>query len=490
MPLDKTSLEQWMLNSMPFEPTETQRKTFHALSMMMVSEKPNPTLVINGFAGTGKTTLLRAFCDALSAFGVRTELMAPTGRAAKVLSLATGRTAKTIHRTIYRQCSADSGSDFDVSYNGHGGTVFIVDEASMIGDERVVMPDSDISVRWGGGCLLTDLLEFVFSQPGNRLVLVGDPDQLPPVGLTASPALDVESLRSHWLTVGRVWLTDVVRQESDSLILSNATSLRRMIDDNVPLEGLPHIEAAEGLDVEHVGGDNLLEKLEGSFSEYGVGETVLITRSNKRATYYSMGIRAKALYMEERLVKGDLLIVTRNNYLWSERAGIDFIANGDIVEVVNIYGYSEMYGLTYADVSVRLVDRADIDIDCKLLVDMLTADMTMTDPESGAQRMTTASEISQRLRKGAEDDYADYTNARKKALDMRNDEWLNALQVRYAYSLTCHKAQGGQWESVFVDVGFIPEGESENSLLRWIYTAVTRAKSKLYLINYKEGDDK
>lgn len=477
--------EERMTSALGFTPTPSQQVAIRGLAMLVRSVKPRPTLVIDGFAGTGKTSLMRSFCDAAADFGVPVVLLAPTGRAAKVLANYTHRSAYTIHRIIYRQSGPDPNSDFDRSFNKWRGAVFVVDEASMVGDSYAALSDSAGPV-WGGGRLLSDVVDFVFSQEGSKLVFIGDPDQLPPVGCTTSPALDVAYLKSMGLTVGRVRLTDVVRQQAGSLILANALNLRGKIE-ATPSDGeqdLPEIMAKDGADVEPSGGEGFKEQIESAFSSFGLRDVVLVTRSNKRATLYNLAIRSQVLNYEDRLVKGDLLIVNKNNYLWSAKAGCDFIANGDIAEVVSIFGYSEMYGLHFADVSVRLIDRDDIDVDCKILLDMLTADAEVPDMETNVAKCQTTKEILDKLSQGVEEDYADYTNLRKKALDMRNDPWLNALQVRYAYALTCHKAQGGQWGAVFVDTGYIPPDADPQEFARWLYTAVSRPQSKLYVINY------
>lgn len=477
--------EERMISALGFSPTPSQRVAIRGLAMLVRSAKPRPTLVVDGFAGTGKTSLMRSFCDAAEAFGVPVVLLAPTGRAAKVLANNTHRPAHTIHRVIYRQAGSAIGSDFDRSFNRWRGAVFVVDEASMVGDSYGVNPDSS-APTWGCGRLLTDVVDFVFSQGGTRLVLIGDPDQLPPVGCATSPALDVSYLRSMGLTVGRVRLTDVVRQQDGSLILSNALHLRDIVENSqeVDCQELPEIAGKEGEDVEPAGGEGFLEQIEGSLSKFGMRDVVIITRSNKRATLYNLAVRSQVLNYEDMLVKGDLLIINKNNYLWSAKAGCDFIANGDIAEVVSIYGYSEMYGLHFADVSVRLIDRDDIDVDCKILLDLLTADVEVPDIDTQIPKCQTTRDICERLAQGVEADYSDYTNQRKKSLDMRNDPWLNALQVRYAYAQTCHKAQGGQWGAVFVDPGYVPPETRAQELARWLYTAVSRARNKLYLINY------
>lgn len=483
-------LEDLMLSSMNFEPTRTQRRAVHALALLVCSEKSNPTLVINGYAGTGKTSLMKSFCDAMDAVRLPVVLLAPTGRAAKVLAGYTGRKAHTVHRTIYRQRAADALSPFEVAFSKHRGSVFIVDEASMVGDAYVMPGAGSSPTVWGDGRLLQDLVGFVFSQPGCRLVLVGDPDQLPPIGQEKTPGLDVDYLRGYGLTVGRVWLSDVVRQEHGGLILKNAMALRQRIEEGGDGD-IPRLEYQDGTDVECVSGANLLEAIEGAFSSFGVGETVVITRSNRRATLYSIALRSQAMSIESRLVKGDLLIVTRNNYLWAEAAGIDFIANGDIVEVISIFGYSEMNGLHFADVSIRLVDRGDVDVDCTIILDFMTADVGVPDEETHLKVEVSTAQINERLAAMAAEDYNGYTNQRKRALDIRKDKWINALQVRYAYAMTCHKAQGGQWKAVFVDMtGGRAAEDNPTQDAKWLYTAVSRAREKLFLVNYEEETKK
>ena len=261
-------------------------------------------------------------------------------------------------------------------------------------------------------------------------------------------------------------------------------ALRNIIDEGQKGENLPSLFAGEGADVEVSSGDSLLEQLESALSNYGTQDVAIITRSNKRATMYNLALRSQVFCYDDILVKGELLIICRNNYLWAGGSGGDFIANGDIAEVVSINGRDEMYGLRFADVSLRLVDRPGVDIDCKLLLDLLTADVEVVDSETYEKRCTTTEEVNSKLSKGAEADYSHYTNQRKKAMDMRKDPWLNALQVRYAYAQTCHKAQGGQWDYVFLDAGYMPQDVPSVDMSRWLYTAITRARKHLYLINY------
>ena len=477
MSLDSEAIEAMLRDALPFAPTESQTKAIRGLSMLMTTDKENPTLLIKGYAGTGKTALMRALCDVAVRNGFAVELMAPTGRAAKVLRSATGRPAHTIHRTIYRQQTQDSNSAFDINYNSKRRCIYVVDEASMISD-------SSGDGMFGSGQLLSDLLTYIFSQDDSRLVVVGDPAQLPPIGQNSAPALNLDYMRCMGLTAGHIWLTDIVRQKTRSAILENATSLREIIEKEPGFCGFPRLKAKEGSDVERIDGEGLIEALEKSISKYGLRQTTVITRSNRRATQFSMGIRGQIMYIEEMLTPGDLLIVTKNNYLWRGDNKKDFIANGDVAEVVRINGYEVMYGLHYADVTLRFSDDDGTDIDCKILTDLLIADAPNGNATMG--KPLTTEEIYRRMSEGASEEYEDYTNERRKVEDMRKNPWLNALQVRYAYALTCHKAQGGQWKSVFLDVGYVAEEMMNTEYVKWLYTAMTRATRKLYLVNFKD----
>jgi exodeoxyribonuclease-5 len=451
-------------------PTHSQQLAFNAMAEFLLSAQLRPTLLVNGYAGTGKTTIMRALCDVATDLGFRLVLMAPTGRAAKVLSNVTGRTALTIHKTIYRQeTAADLNSQFKIGYNASRSTIFIVDEASMISNAYTG------ETEFGSGRLLTDLISYVFSQDNCRLLLVGDPAQLPPVGLNIAPALDINYLQGCGLDVAQVWLTDVVRQETESAILKNAVELRRIIENEPDFMGFPHLFAEYGTEVERLGGDELIETLITCNDRYGTENTLVVTRSNKRATRFNLGIRAQVMFVEEEITRGDLLMVCKNNYKWLGKDSKDFIANGDICEVVRINGYKTLYDKRFADVSLRFLEHNDVDVDAMLLLDGLSSDAGRMSRDEEMQFFQTVAE-----------DYAELNNRARIMAAMREDPYYNALQVKFAYAVTCHKAQGGQWNAVFVDIGYVADEMRNTEFLKWLYTAITRATDKLYLVNFPD----
>lgn len=461
---------QMMRENMSFEPTASQNEAIEMLARLLFSTENQPTAVINGFAGTGKTTLMKAFCDVASDFKYNLVLMAPTGRAAKVLSNITGRPAHTIHKTIYRQETAgEFNSAFELNFNKNRGTIFIVDEASMISDFEA----GDFG--FGSGNLLVDLVSFVFSREGCRLLIVGDPAQLPPVGGNEAPALDGDMLESLGLDVESVWLTDVVRQAESSAILENASCIREIIGNDPEFVGFPHLVADYMSDVERVSGEELIECLTKAIDNYGQDSVLVVTRSNQRAKQFNLGIRNMVLYAEEELQRGDMLIVSKNNYCWLGDKTKDFIANGDIAEVKRIGRQHEMYGMRFADVTLRLREHDDIEIDATIMLDFLTAD---------AANLTHQQEETLYNMIAAE--YADLGSQRKLFEAMKKDKWYNALRVKYAYAVTCHKAQGGQWDVVFIDLGYITEDMMTTEFLKWLYTAITRATTKVYLVNFSD----
>ncbi len=472
--------EEAILRAMEFSPTDDQAHAAKAVAMLLCSDKPYPTLIINGFAGTGKTTLTKAICSAARQMGFKTSLLAPTGRAAKVLSNTTRLFASTIHRTIFKQYNTEGGRSFPLTQNKQNNTLFIVDEASLIPNGNSSVSQSGAS--WGSGFLLNDLVEYVFSAPNNRLILIGDPDQLPPIGCDAPPALDPDSLTSLGLTVGRCFLRQIVRQ-TEGLIIQDATLLRKTINDTDATD-LPTLVGADNEQVELLSGESLTEKIESAYSQFGPQNTIIITRSNAAAAKISMGLRQQVMATEECLTRGDLLMVTRNNYLWTRNLPqVGFIANGDIAEVVSVNSFSSLYGLQFADVSVRLLEHDNIDIDCLLLLDTLTADVWLN-----GNRLKSTAEINEILSNGFEEDYAD-VSPWKRAIAMHDDPHFNALQARFAYATTCHKAQGGQWQAVFVDASCRQlTDENLQSEARWLYTAATRATERLFLVNYPKAD--
>lgn len=456
--------------NMPFEPTQSQEEAIEMMSELLLSSALRPTALIKGYAGTGKTSLMKAFCDAATEMGYKIVLMAPTGRAAKVLSNMTGRPAHTIHKTIYRQETAgEFNSAFELNFNRNKGTIFVVDEASMISDFET----GDFG--FGSGNLLVDIVSFVFSREGCRLMIVGDPAQLPPVGSMEAPALEEEVLESMGLDVMSVWLTDVVRQSEESLILKNASAIRYRIEDEPEMFGVPHLEAFTKSEVERVSGEELIETLTSAIDNYGTDSVLVVTRSNQRAKQFNMGIRNMVLYREEELERGDMLIVSKNNYKWLGDKNKDFIANGDICEVRRIKRITEMYGMRFADVTLRLKEHDDQEIDAMIMLDFLMGD---------AANLTREQE--EALYNMISEDYGDLGSQRKLYEAMKSDPWYNALRVKYAYAVTCHKAQGGQWDVVFIDLGYVTEEMMDVEFLKWLYTAMTRASKKLYLVNFSD----
>lgn len=452
-----------------FQLTASQSVMIEKLADFMVSASPEPVFVIRGYAGTGKTTMINQLTLTLDTLNIKSVLLAPTGRAAKVLSGYTGKNAYTIHKKIYRQqSSADGFGAFVLDRNLHKYTWFIVDESSMISNQATE------STVFGSGRLLDDLMEYVFSGEGCRLVLAGDSAQLPPVGISVSPALDVKLLEQYGFEITDSELTDVVRQERESGILFNATRIREMIFSDSDSSGFFRIVLPEKGEPERVSGADLMEKLSLSYEKYGIRETTVLTRSNKRANLYNQGIRNSILYRDSEIARGDLLMVVKNNYFWpGEDDGIDFIANGDTGEITHIYGYEELYGFRFAHVSLKLIDYEDLEIECKIILDTLTVETASLSREDQMRLFNAVSE-----------DYADIGNKRERWKKIKADPWFNALQVKFAYAVTCHKAQGGQWFSVFIDTGFLTEEMIDRDFLRWLYTAFTRSKEKLYLVNF------
>ncbi len=461
-------------SNFPFNPTIEQEKTLEKISEFILSGDDRKLFLLCGYAGTGKTTLVSALVKTMAQLERRCVLLAPTGRAAKVFSSYSGRSAYTIHKWIYRQKSILNGSQFLLMENRAVNTLFIVDEASMIANES--------GGNFGSGALLDDLVEFVYSGNGCSLLLLGDSAQLPPVGAQLSPALSVDYLRSMFLDVTRVELTQVMRQLDSSGILQNATMLREIIsrgDEWLP----PMIKFCGFADICSVSGDELIETIEGCYSSVGVEDTIILCRSNKRANVYNEGVRRRILYRDEELNRGDMLMVVKNNYYWREVLGksdkqlldkLDFIANGDAAEIVRVGGAEEMYGFRFAEVTLSLVDYDDCEIDVMIMLDTLTSESpSLTRDEN------------ERLFSAVWDDYPEVCSKRKRMEQVRNNPYYNALQVKYGYAVTCHKAQGGQWRRVFVDQGYVTQEMMTADYYRWLYTAFTRASETLYLVNWK-----
>ncbi|MBQ7818243.1 MAG: AAA family ATPase [Bacteroidales bacterium] len=456
--------------NLSYTPTQEQALVMAKLVTFVFNAVGREVFLLRGYAGTGKSSLVGALVKTLSQFAMKSVLLAPTGRAAKVFGLYSDTQAYTIHKKIYRQKSfSPDMTGFTLTDNRHKNTLFIVDEASMISDS----PDSM-------GHLLSDLIEYVYSSRGCKLVLIGDTAQLPPVGQYSTPALDSGALQEYGLNVSECTLTEVIRQSLTSGILHNATLLRKEMQNNILVT--PKICLKGFKDIVSITGAELIEELESSYSHNGKDQTIIITRSNKRANIFNDGVRARILYREEELETGDLLMVAKNNYFWGEKVEeIDFIANGDVARVVRVKAYNEMYGFRFADVTLHFIDY-DVDIDAKIMLDTLHLEYPSLTPELNNSFFTKVME-----------DYSDIRTKRERVKRVKSDKWFNALQVKYAYAVTCHKAQGGQWSNVFIDMGNISEESVNIDFYRWLYTAFTRATDKLYLVNtptcfINEGD--
>lgn len=452
-----------------FDATVSQKKVVENLSEYLSSPDYSSIFILNGYAGTGKTTLIAALVQVLRAMNIPCVLLAPTGRAAKVLAQYSGTEAHTIHKRIYRQrTNADYESKYSLDINREKGCVFIVDETSMLSDST---PDGQI---FGSGSLLEDLITYVRSGRQCRLILVGDDAQLPPVGADRSPALDAAAMRSYGEVVYSS-MTDVVRQDAASGILRNATALRQMLERG-EVE-VPHIDLNYP-DIESIGGGEFLECLEDAYARYGRDETIVITRSNKRANRFNGGIRRYILSAEEQIESGDRLMVVKNNYYYTERmekSPMSFIANGDIALLKRIRRFEDFYGFHFADAVLSFGDYGDTEIECKILLDTLSSESPSLTREQSRQ-----------LFDEVEKDYMDTASRLKRFRQIRENQHYNALQVKFAYAVTCHKAQGGQWRAVFVDRCLFGDEPMTRDMLRWLYTAVTRATEKLYLVNFDE----
>lgn len=464
-----------MAGHFPHEPTEGQGRLIHALARFYFSTQARCTIMIRGYAGTGKTTSVGALVGALRMYGQRPVLLAPTGRAAKVMQSYSRMQASTIHRHIYRsQKSTDGNPAFGLAPNTRENTVFIVDEASMIGEGGQRSNEKSLNYR----SLLDDLMEFVFSGTGCRLVLVGDDAQLPPVGESESPALNETQMRRDFaLTVATIRLTDVVRQEMDSGILSNAHRLRLQIDEqNI---GWPRFSLEGMADLHRINGHELQEYIEDAFTQHGEDHVAIITRSNKRAQAFNQQIRHRILWREESLEAGDRLMVVKNNYHWL--ASVDniptsLLANGDVVVVTKVLKRFERYEIEFAQVEVELADAKDWGpFEVCINLSVLESDLPSI-PFAQVQALQDA----------IAKDYLHLGSKSAIIKAVKRDECYQALQVKFAWSMTCHKAQGGQWTSVIVDPGFVTEDTLSTDWLRWLYTAFTRAQSELALLNFSD----
>ena len=459
-----------------FEPTREQQEAIDVFATFMADSRMMPVMVMRGSAGTGKTTLAAAIVRALQSLEQQLVLLAPTGRAAKVFSLYAGSAAYTIHRRIYRQKSLEGG--FELGYNNAKDTLFIVDEASMV------------SLDGEGRSLLDDLISFVYNGRNCRMMLIGDHAQLPPVGEEESPALMAPVLRSYGLHVYECTLNEVLRQSQESGILYNATEVRWLMYDGRC--ELPQVHLQGFTDIHVVPGDELIETLASSYSKVGLDETLVVTRSNKRANIFNQGIRNQILGREEELTTGDQLMVVKNNYYWplaesrqqlansprnatlsQSQQPMEFIANGDMCVVRRVRNVHEQYGFRFAEVTVTFPDYDDYELTATVLLDTLTSEAPALTRD---QQETLYNKVLE--------DYADIPRKADRLKALKEDRYYNALQVKYAYAATCHKAQGGQWAHIYVDQGYMTDDMLSTDYLHWLYTAFTRATEQLYLVNW------
>ncbi len=459
-------------NNFEFPPTEQQKNIINSLSRYIFEGDQTDIFILNGYAGTGKTTIISALVRTLNSLQIKFHIMAPTGRAAKVASIYSGYSASTIHKKIYRQKSlAAGGGLFSLNHNKDNHAVYIVDEASMLSNSSSSTKESS----FGSGRLIDDLLEYIHQGDFNRLILIGDDAQLPPVGLDTSPALDPYQMGLYG-TIHYGSLKEVVRkgQGLNSAILRNATNIRTLLEQGVV--ELPKI--IEASDVRSIVGSELIETIEDCYREVTREQTIVITRSNKRAVEYNRGIRSAVLDIEEELAAGDMIMVVKNNYAIAQRENnpkLDFIANGDIAIVERVIRHHEIYGFRYATVELRLPDYDNYQLECKVMLDTLYSD---------APSLTR--EQSERLFFEIEKDYYDIGEKRKRYRAILNNEYWGALQIKFAYAITCHKAQGGQWNRVLIDRMLFGSEPLTRDFQRWLYTAITRSTERVYFVNWDQ----
>jgi ATP-dependent exoDNAse (exonuclease V) alpha subunit len=463
MKLDKSNI---IAEAYKYNPTKEQLQFCALVNAFLQDRESDKCFVLRGYAGTGKTTSVAALVSALPYFGLKYELLAPTGRAAKVMSQYSSKKALTLHKRIYRKRSATSPEmSFQLAPNLAENTLFVVDEASMIADE----------FNETGSSILTDLLEFVYNGKNCFILFVGDTAQLPPVGSLDSPALNPVYLKDKYgLVVTSIELKEVVRQGKKSGVLANATMLRNQILKN-PENPLPKFLTKGYTDIFNMTGARLVEGLEYAYRKFGIENTLVVCRSNKSANIYNQQIRARLLYREEELTGGDQIMVVRNNYFWlPDNDETAFIANGDMAKVIRVRGEEERYGFRFADATLEFLDfPAAGQISCKVMLDTLNLESANLPYEQN-----------KKLFDGLNEDYAHIENKRQRMLAIKQDPFYNALQIKFAYAVTCHKAQGGQWDAVFADQGYLTEEMIDLDFLRWLYTAVTRAKEELFLVNF------
>ncbi len=464
----KNHLAGLILERLGYVPTEGQKCLIDLLAAYITDETKNRVLIIKGYAGTGKTTVISALVNVLYDVGKKFILLAPTGRAAKVLAAYSGKEAFTIHKCIYRQKSSkDTFGTFVLDRNLHKDTLFLIDEASMISNQK-----SD-NTTFGTGRLLDDLIQYVKNDKNCSLILIGDTAQLPPVGTNISPALDKAVMQHYFNEVIEYELTDVVRQSESSGILVNATLIRQNITNNILK--VPRFNAHKLPDIIMVQGSELQDAINMAYDRDGIENTIIICRSNKTANKYNDGIRKQILGREDEISSGDLLMIVKNNYYWlNESEKINFIANGDIAKVLKIRKNEEIYSFHFADVLLELLDY-DVKIETKIMLDTLSVNAPALGNEDNRRLFYTIME-----------DYKDMIPAKSQFEKVKANAYFNALQVKFAYAVTCHKAQGGQWKNVFVDIGYFRAEKTDMEFLRWLYTAITRATERLYLVNFTD----
>ncbi|HWY12684.1 MAG TPA: ATP-binding domain-containing protein [Bacteroidia bacterium] len=467
--LNITTFTKQFHEKLPFTANSDQTDAIEKLGTFIDNQNNTDLFILKGYAGTGKTNLVSALSQILPAFKWKSVLLAPTGRAAKVLSLYSKRPAQTIHKKIFKKSVNEGGSVyFSLGENPHKNTVFIIDEASMIG------LDSNVQSSYASPGLLESLFEYVFAGENCKLLFVGDTAQLPPVGCDESPALNEKLLKASFhLTIFSCELKQVARQSLESGILENATKLRELLAN---YEGqMPKLFLTK--DVIKVEGDELQDVLNTAYGQYGFNDVLIVTRSNKRANLFNQAVRARVRYMEEDICAGDLLMNVKNNYFWlDEKSDVGFIANGDSFEIKRILGRNELYGFNFLNCVVGFIDYPQMpDLQVRILLESINSDTSSITQEQ--QKMLYNSVLA---------DVADEPIKGRRMTYIKQSEYYNALQAKFCYAVTCHKAQGGQWPVVFIDQGYLTKEMIDFNYLRWLYTAVTRAKEKVYLINFSE----
>jgi exodeoxyribonuclease-5 len=467
-----TEFYRLLKKDFPFTVTSQQDIAFQKLSDFILSDKDDLLFILKGYAGTGKTSIIGTIVKNLWKAKMKTVLAAPTGRAAKVMSNYSGYQSQTIHRKIYYPKKSSGGKvQFVLQKNKHKDTIFIIDEASMISDYG-----GDAKL-FENGSLLEDLMDYVYSGRNCKLVFIGDTAQLPPVKLDLSPALDQNQLGLKYnKTVEHIELNEVVRQQQESGILYNATLIREALNNKFYEDFKFNLDVGADF-VRLIDGYEIMDAINDSYSNHGYEETAIVVRSNKRANVYNDQIRSRILFQENELAAGDFLMVVKNNYFWVKpNSDAGFIANGDIVEVLEIFEIVDLYGFRFAEVKVQMVDYPKMSpFETVLILDTLSVNAPSLTYEQ-------SNELYQEVMK----DYADETSKYKKFLKVKSNKYFNALQVKFSYAMTCHKSQGGQWNNVFVEQPYLKDGITED-YLRWLYTACTRAKEKLYLIGFTDN---